>query len=411
MRVAIQTLGTRGDVQPYIALARALMARGHEVQLCAPAQFEGLVSDHNVPFAPVPGEFLALLDKPEGKAAVAGSKGFGAGFKLLKHIRPLMRAVLDAEWEAMRGFEPDAIVYHPKSMASPSAAEKLGRPCILASPLPGFTPTSAFPVPLLPFRSLGPFNRASHQLAILGPRLLFGRMMRAWREASLGLRGAQGASPVGTVYAYSPHVLPVPKDWGPDVLVSGYWFLDGGDWTPPERLKRFLDDGPLPVYIGFGSMPGVDADRMSATMIETLRMSGKRGLLASGGGALRVGDMPQHIHLIEHAPHDKLLPHVAATIHHGGAGTTAASLRVGKPMTICPFFGDQPFWARRMHELGVAPPPLDRKNLSAAEVASAIASMDGEAMRERASALGAAIQKENGCSLAARFIERSCAPA
>ena len=260
MRVAIETLGTRGDVQPYIALALGLSKSGHDVQLAAPVQFSDMVRERGVAFVPLPGEFLEFMDTPEGKAAIAGGRGFSAGFKLLKHVRPMMRALFDAEWAAVRAFAPDAIIYHPKSIASPHMAEKLGVPAFLASPLPGFTPTAAFPSPMLPFSSLGPLNRVSHSLAIHGAGLLFGRLIREWRSASLGLDGTRGQrQPAGTLYAYSPHVVPKPADWGEDVLVSGYWFLGSDEWRPDAELSAFLDAGEPPVYVGFGSMPGIDA--------------------------------------------------------------------------------------------------------------------------------------------------------
>lgn len=128
MRVAIQTLGTRGDVQPYIALALGLMERGHEVQIAAPVQFEAMVSGRGIAFAALPGEFLALIDTPEGKAALVGAQGFGAGLKLLKHVRPLMRSLLDAEWAALRAFALDVIIGHPKSLAAPHRPKLLDVP-------------------------------------------------------------------------------------------------------------------------------------------------------------------------------------------------------------------------------------------------------------------------------------------
>lgn len=415
MRVAIQTLGTRGDVQPYLALALGLMARGHAVQLAAPQQFEALVSDRGLPFVALPGEFLALLDTPEGKAAVAGSNGFGAGFKLLKHVRPLMRRLWDAEWDGVRAFAPDVIVYHPKSIVALDMAQALKVPAILASPLPGFTPTSAFPTPLLPFASLGPLNRASHYLMMKSAALMFGGDIRRWRQERLAtlLPGAGApAKPSGTLYAYSARVVPVPDDWGSDVCVTGYWFLDSGDWRPDAALSEFLSAGDPPVYVGFGSMPGLEPEKFAALVVDALAQAGKRGILATGGGALRLERLPPHVHAITAAPHDKLLPLVCAGVQHGGAGTTAASLRAGRPTAICPFFGDQPFWARRVAALGVGPKALDRKTLTAETLAGAITAMADPAMLDRAARLGALLRTEDGVGTAVAFIEsRGAMPA
>lgn len=407
MRIAIQTLGTRGDVQPYLALSLELARRGHDVQVAAPLQFEAMVAGRGLRFAPLPGEFLALLNTPDDKAAIAGSRGFRAGLKLLGHVRPLMRRLLDAEWAAVRAFGPDVILHHPKSLASPHMAEALGCPYVLASPLPGFTPTSAFPSPLLPFSTLGPLNRASHALAVRGGDLLFGRSIRSWREASLGLAGRRPGTSgaAATLYAYSRHVVPVPPDWGRDVLVSGYWFLDDEDWRPPPALAAFLAAGEPPVYVGFGSMPGLDPKGLVAVVAEALARAGKRGLLATGGGAMAADDAPGHVRIIAEAPHHRLLPLVGATVHHGGAGTTAAALRAGKPAAILPFFGDQPFWGRRIAALGAGPPPLDRRALSVESMAAAITAMDDPRMRRRSAALGAAIRQEDSTAAAAGFIE------
>jgi UDP:flavonoid glycosyltransferase YjiC (YdhE family) len=408
MRVSIHTLGSRGDVQPYVALALGLLGRGHEVELAAPEPFASFVEARGVRFAPLPGGFLALLDTPEGKAAVAGGQGFSAGLKLVGHAKPLMRRLLDDEWNAARGFGPDVIVHHPKSLASPHIAERLGIPAILASPLPGFTPTAAFPSPLLPVSSLGPLNKASHLLAIRGGGVLFGRVLAQWRRDALGLAGRRTkAASSATLYAYSPHVLPVPRDWGKDVLVSGYWFLDHpGEWQMPDGLAAFLAQGDKPVYVGFGSMPGLDPVALTGMVTEALSRAGKRGLLATGGGALAPGSGPSHVHVIPDAPHDRLFWLVSAALHHGGAGTTGASLRAGLPTIICPFFGDQPFWGRQVAALGAGPAPLSRGRLTVEALAAAFRATDDPAKRRRASEIGASIAQENGVAAAVGFIER-----
>jgi UDP:flavonoid glycosyltransferase YjiC (YdhE family) len=407
MRIAIQTLGTRGDVQPYLALARELMAQGHEVQIAAPEQFASFASSLGVPFAPLSGKFLALLNTPEGKAAVAGGTGFSAGLKLLKHIRPLMRRLLDEEWAAVQSFGPDLILFHPKSLASPHMAERLGIPAILASPLPGFTRTAAFPSPLLPVASLGPLNKASHLLMSRSGEFFFGRMLHEWRGSVLGLTGRRARPAVATLYGYSRHVLPVPSEWGDDVLVSGYWFLgEVEDWQMPEALASFLAAGEPPIYVGFGSMPGLDPRRLAQMVIEGLARAGKRGILATGGGALVLEDVPKHVQVIEGAPHDRLFRLVGAAMHHGGAGTTGAALRAGLPTIVCPFFGDQPFWGRRVAALGVGPPPLERRKLDVSILAAAFQATDDPAMRERARVLGQSIAREDGVQAAANFVSR-----
>lgn len=409
MRVAIETLGSRGDVQPYVALALALLARGHDVQLAAPTQFQDFVEGHRISYVALPGEFLTLLDTPEGKAAIAGGKGFSSGLKLLKHIRPLMMQLFDCEWQAVQSFAPDIIVYHPKSLVSPYMATSLGIPHVLASPVPGLTPTKAFPSPLLPFPRLGPFNQLSHKLALKAVDLLLGRDLKTWRERSLGTEAERPAPQAGTIYAYSPAILPKPEDWGPDVLVSGYWFLDEPLWTPDPALARFLDNGPPPVYFGFGSMPGLNAEAVTGMILQALQMTGKRGVLASGSGAISTGRAEGRVFFLDSAPHDQLFPYMDAVVHHGGAGTTAAGLRAGLATQIIPFFGDQPFWGRRVAELGAGPPQLERASLSTETLANALTALDDPIMRKRAQSLSDAIKSDPGVEAAVDFLERRLA--
>jgi sterol 3beta-glucosyltransferase len=413
MRVGIQTFGTRGDVQPYIALALGLMAKGHDVQLAAPEQFQSMAEAHAVPFVNLPGEMLALIDTPVGRSAVAGGKGFSAGLKLLKHTRPMMRKLMDAEWAAVESFNPDIIIYHPKSIASPHMAEALAIPSILASPLPGFTPTSTFPSPMLPFSNLGLLNKASHILVIKGAEILFRKLINEWRTETLHLPRQRHPPifPSRTIYAYSKHVVPVPPDWNRDVLVSGYWVVAGAKWTPSDSLTKFLTEGEPPIYVGFGSMPAVNPEKLTDIILQALEKTGKRGLLATGGGAVvKIANPSPNILLIDDAPHEFLFPMVSAVMHHGGAGTTGSALRAGKPNIICPYFGDQPFWAHRISKLGLGPPSLNRKTLSVNDVVSAINAIDDNDLRRRAREIGAAIREENGVEASVAFIEATIEP-
>jgi UDP:flavonoid glycosyltransferase YjiC (YdhE family) len=206
------------------------------------------------------------------------------------------------------------------------------------------------------------------------------------------------------INGFSAHVLPRPADWPDTCQVTGYWFLDQPHWTPPAELSRFLAAGPKPVYIGFGSMVSSNAAAFTKTVLDGVRKSGQRAVLATGWGALDGDDGAQdeQIFFLRHAPHDGLFPLMSAAVHHGGAGTTAAAVRAGIPSVIVPFFGDQPFWAYCLHRKGVAPPALNRKNLTSGGIASALAAAQHPAMIRAAEALGRAVRAEDGIGEAVR---------
>jgi sterol 3beta-glucosyltransferase len=204
-------------------------------------------------------------------------------------------------------------------------------------------------------------------------------------------------------------MLPVPADYPPHVHVTGYWFLDQiSNWQPPSDLVGFLEAGVPPVYIGFGSMSGTKAQERANIVLEVLARTGQRGLLASGWGGLKATDLPANVFMLEQAPHDWLFPRVSAVVHHGGAGTTAAGLRAGKPTVMVPFIADQPFWGKLVHELGVGPQPIPQKKLSVMALAEAIniTTTDSE-IRHRAEAMGEKIRVEDGIGNAVEIINRT----
>jgi sterol 3beta-glucosyltransferase len=199
----------------------------------------------------------------------------------------------------------------------------------------------------------------------------------------------------------------VPDDWDENAVVTGYWFLDAAAaWQPPAELMAFLEGGPPPVYVGFGSLPSADGEHMTSLVLDALAKSNQRGVLATGWGGLGRRQMPPHVCVIDSAPHDWLFPRMAAVVHHGGSGTTAAGLRAGRPSIVCPAFGDQPFWAHRVHSLGVGPAPIPHRSLTADRLAAAVtrATLD-PAFQRRASAIATAIGRERGVANAVAFIQ------
>jgi UDP:flavonoid glycosyltransferase YjiC (YdhE family) len=210
------------------------------------------------------------------------------------------------------------------------------------------------------------------------------------------------------IYGYSNFVIPRPADWDANTYVAGYWFLDEpADWMPPADLVDFLQAGPAPVYIGFGSMGDRDPEQTTRIVLDAVARTGQRAVLASGWGGMRQTEMPSTVHMLKSVPHSWLFPQMAAVVHHGGAGTTAAGVRAGVPSIITPFFGDQPFWGKRIADLGIGPAPIAKKALTAERLAQAITqAVSDTAMRQRAAELGVKVRAEDGANQAAKLISQ-----
>lgn len=208
------------------------------------------------------------------------------------------------------------------------------------------------------------------------------------------------------IYGFSRHVVPRPSDWPSDCHVTGYWCLPDDAWTPPQALADFLAAGSPPVCIGFGSMLGEDAERLTALVVEGARRAGLRAVLLTGWGGLTAVEADDVVSVTE-APHCWLLPRTAAVVHHGGAGTTAAAVRAGVPSVVVPFAVDQPFWAARLHALGVAPAGLPVRHLTSDALAAALRRVTSDAaLRSRARRLGELVSAEDGVGAAVTALER-----
>lgn len=409
-------LGSRGDVQPFAALAVALAARGHEVRLLTYGSFADLVAGRGVTLVPVEGDIR------EDMKSDAAAKMFDEGAKPLAvagAVRALSERHAPAWSLALLEAAKTADLIIPAGAAAfigSTVAEKLGIPYVQAYPQPS-VPTRAFPSPLAPPPkgkpsglsnwlqgwAIGLFfwqvfrpgvNRIRRELFGLPPYAFFGPY---WRMR-------QDGWPV--LLAHSPSMLPKPDDWPPFVHATGFWFLDHPEWVMPDDLAAFLADGPPPVYIGFGSMMPGDPARTTRIIVEAVRKVGCRAVLAGGWGGLKPDGPTPGIFPLEAAPHDRLLPHMAAVVHHGGAGTTAAGARAGVPAVIVPFLADQFFWAWTLENLGVCGGTIRHRELDADQLAVAIRRcLEDQGMRERAAALGAKVRAEDGLGAAIREIE------
>lgn len=421
MNILIQTLGTRGDVQPYVALAKGLQANGHTVTICTSSRFEQFITDNGIDYAYMDDAVLALIDSEEVRALMGEVDNVFTALKMVakmtRRVGPLQKQMIADSWTAAEKINPDLIIFHPKTFGATHFAEKLGIPSILAPTLPQFVPTAEFSAigfPKLPLG--GAYNRFTYNLTRRMTVMGIGGYTNRWRKAH-GLRGQirgtdfllkQAGKPISVIHPLSKHVLPVPQDWPSHYHMGGYWFLDTTDeFESSAELQTFLDAGDPPVYIGFGSMAGTKPEEMTRKVIAAVEQAGVRAILASGWGGLSAENLPENILMIDKAPHDWLFPRMAAVVHHGGAGTTAAGLRAGKPTLIAPYFGDQPFWGERVHELGVGPAPIKQKTLTADALAAGIRTLVGDdGMAQKATEIGAKIRNEDGVGNAVAVIEK-----
>lgn len=410
MRIVILTIGTRGDVQPYVALGAAFRRAGYDVRLVAPEAYETLITEHGLEFAALPGNPVELISGLVNQAEHNPLRTYRV---LLDYALPIAADVLRISREATA--DADAIFSSfLLVIAGHVIARERSVPDFSAQVFPTFTPTAMFPVPGLPALPLGSlYNRLTftlmNQAFWQGSRYGYRRLKHHAPELPPRLHWPFHPSarpPTPTLYGFSRHVIK-PSDWQDNIYITGYWFLNTPDWQPPPELVRFLEAGPPPVCVGFGSMVTADGDRLTHTAVEALLQSGQRAVLLSGWGSLGDWPLPDTILKLDAVPHDWLFPRMAAVVHHGGAGTTGAALRAGVPNLVVPFTADQPFWGRRVQQLGVGPAPIAQRRLTADRLAKAVRLMlDDTAMRDRAARLGAAIQDEDGPGTAIRVFER-----
>jgi sterol 3beta-glucosyltransferase len=414
LKITILTVGSRGDIEPYTALALGLLQAGHSVRVAAPANLGPFVTARGLLCVPMRWDSFSVFRSEAGPRVLSGGSVRGA-WELPEWERTQWQQVMEDAWQAARGSE--ALIVNPLVIGASDAAEKLGIPVILAYYAPQFTPTGAFPNPLLAHMRLGRIaNRLSHAIV---QRLFLKKLTglrNRWRVRSLGLPARpwyasdyhRNGQPLPILYAFSRHVVPQPADWRGPVAVTGYWFLEtAADWSPPDDLLAFLAAGPPPVYVGFGSMASANPAGVTEAVVAALKRSGQRGVLATGWGGLAPARLPETLFQLDAVPHHWLFPRVSAVVHHGGAGTTATGLRAGKPTVVCPYAFDQPFWGRVVHELGVGPRPVPQRELSAERLGAAVrdAATDTD-IRRRAEDLGNKIRAEDGVARAVDFIHQ-----
>ena len=413
-RIVLTTIGTRGDVQPYAALALGLKRAGYQVRLAAPENFKDWIEGMGLEYARCGDDARAFVTSPETIEFLDNNIFFQ-----VRNARKIgldfIKGITEDIYHATR--DADGIIFHPKADFSVDVAEAKNIPAIMAAFQP-FTPTGEFPIMVLPWRNMGPtINKMSYGMIYLS-RALYNKYLNQCRRDFLDLPPRPlishptkiGQSWLPVFYAISEHIVPRPHDYPPHVHLTGYWILDETpDWQAPQDLVVFLEGKQPTIYVGFGSMPLKDPVASGTMILQALRRSGVRAVMARGWAGLSAevqGDMADQIYILDAAPHEHLFPLLDAVVHHGGAGTTAAGLRAGKPTFICPFLVDQPFWGARVHGLGAGPEPIPPKEWTVSGLQRSFRALTRRAeYQKRAQEIAQQLKGEDGVGRAVQLVK------
>jgi sterol 3beta-glucosyltransferase len=417
MKILLITIGTHGDVQPFVALALGLKSAGHQVMICTCPRFQNFVESFDVEFAPLEQGLVDLLDSAIGRSLFQNLRSVFGVLRtipqVIAQVGPIHRRMVDDSWAAVQTFAPDVMVYHPKMFCVPAFAAVLGIPAMLLLFYPMLVPTGAFPL-------FGPNlsrwgNRLSYRLVLSATRLGTRSYLKHWRKAfdpnhlsrHSGLLYTSADRPVAVAHAHSAALCPRPIDWPAHARVVGPCVLPTRtEYLPPRALVDFLAAGDAPIYIGFGSMADIDPTGLSQRMVAAAKLAGCRLILATGWGGLRAIDAEQ-VFSVESVDHAWLFPKVAAVVHHGGAGTTAAGLLASCPTLICPFGLDQPFWGRCVQQSGAGLMLRSPSKVGAEELANALRKvLSDPSFRKHAQRLGDQMRQEQGVANTVAWIEQ-----
>eukprot|EP01133_Synstelium_polycarpum_P007913 gene7913-9291_t len=401
LRITILTIGSRGDIQPFIALARALRSHGHDVTLASHELYRDLISrDNGLKFAVLGGDPKELMD------LCVRNGIFTPKFirEALSKFRTFIDDLLRTCWEAAQGAE--ALIATPGCFAGPHIAEALQIPFFHSFTMP-FTRTRTYPNPFAPFASSqlgGVFNLATHMMM---EKILWqpvAGQINTWRVDTLKLPAWNSRIAITEtyrlpyLYCFSKFLVPKPSDWGGEIAITGYWNpQETNDLSPPPALVEFLKSCPQPpIFIGFGSIVIEDPNALSAQLVEAIRATGRRAIISQGWGGLKP-ELDDKIFLLEQpVAHSWLFEQVALVIHHGGAGTTAAGIYAARPSIVVPFFGDQFFWGERLQDQGIGM-CIPQKTLSAKSLANAITTLiDDVEVLARVSMISKNLKEEDG---------------
>ena len=412
MNIIFLCLGSRGDVQPYVAIGKTARVSGHNVTICTGKTFEKFVEQNGLNFQECSLDLMAILQTQEGKQVF--EEGMKHPLKAMQYakkvINPLYRKAMTEFYEACQN--QDVIVYHPKAFGAVDIAEKLGVLCISMPPIPIIYPVSQFPNLAITTRNLGGYlNKLTYKLVNLGAESNNIKDINAFREKELKLKKRKSGeymirrngNLLPIIYPISPSLFIDTKELEEKVYLSGFPVLDDGS-SLDEETEEFLRNGQKPIIVTFSSMPLNDSQSFLKKIVASLSASGNRGIIITGNSGIKMSSST-NILVKEFLPHDAIFGRTKGILHHGGVGTMAAALRSGRPQVMMPFQVDQPFWAKRLYELNYSLRPLKETD-SEEEFMNRFAEMNNEDVIHQAEKIAALMKEENSNINAVNHIER-----
>ncbi|MFA9464164.1 MAG: glycosyltransferase [Velocimicrobium sp.] len=365
MNIVFLCLGSRGDVQPYVAIGRTAKELGHKVTVCTGKTFEKLVQQNGLEFEECSLDLMAILRTPEGKQVF--EEGMRHPIRAMQYARevinPLYRKAMTEFYAACQ--TKDVIIYHPKAFGAVDIAEKLGILCISMPPIPIIYPISEFPNLAITTRNLGgTLNKLTYILANLGAESNNIKDINEFRETELRLKKRKSGEymirrngyPIPIIYPISSSLFMNIKEFEEKVYLSGFPVLEDGIFLDSET-EEFLKNGKQPIVVTFSSMPLKNPQSFLKKIVASLSISGNRGIIITGNSGIKM-ESNKDVLIKEFIPHDAVFKRAKGILHHGGVGTMATALRSGTPQVIMPFNVDQPFWAKRLFDLGYTLEPL-----------------------------------------------------
>jgi sterol 3beta-glucosyltransferase len=405
MKIAISTIGTRGDVQPYAILGRALAARGHDVTLSTAKNFKDLVEGYGINFHPIDVDYEEILNSEEGKKILKANL-FAIQRNLDKLIYPLIENSLNECYQLAQN--SDLFIYRPKTLADVFTGQ-LKTKAVRVAVVPAMEETAAFLNPILSgFWLPGFMNKWSYKWVNLRYRVLRKPINQFCMQNGLQEHQPKIKYNIPSIYGISEHFLERPRDWSKAHQLTGFWF-DNVKTELPEDINKFLNAGEAPILITFGSMP--IKKEIAGMIIQTASEINERFLIAACWSDWDIPelDVPDSVKIISSAPFDALFPRVKAIVHHGGIGTTSECLRAGKPMFVCPVLypvGDQYFWGDLAYQKGLGVKPVPVSRLTPGIFKERISQLvNSQALNENCQKMAEKLASENGIENAVRLIE------